>query len=48
MKLHFDVKFLSRQETKVRLAKFTVLALVFSLTAFTAPISSWAAEVNPF
>ena len=26
MKLHFDVKFLSRQTGKVRLAKFTVLA----------------------
>ena len=48
MKLHFDVKFLSRQKTKVRLAKFTFLALVFSLTAFTAPISSWAAEVTHF
>ena len=48
MKLHFDVKFLSRQTTKVRLAKFTVLALVFSLTAFTAPISSWAAEKTQF
>ena len=48
MKLHFDVKFLSRQMTKVRLAKFTVLALVFSLAAFTAPISSWAAEVTQF
>ena len=45
MKLHFDVKFLSRQKTKVRVTKFTVLALVFGLTAFTAPISSWAAEV---
>ena len=48
MKLHFDVKFLLRQKTKVRLAKFTVLALVFSLTAFTAPISSWAAEMTHF
>ena len=48
MNLHFDVKFLSRQKTKVRLAKFTVLALVFSLTAFTAPVSSWAAEKTQF
>jgi len=48
MKLHFDVKFLSRQATKVRLATFTVLALVSSFTAFTAPMSSWAAEVNHF
>ena len=48
MNLHFDVKFLSRQATKVRLAKSTVLALVFSLTAFNAPISSWSAEVTHF
>lgn len=48
MKLHFDVKFLLRQKTKVRLAKFTVIALVFSLTAFTAPVSSSAAEKTQF
>ena len=48
MKLHLDVKFLSRQKTKVRLAKFTVLALVFSLTAFTAPLSSWGGREDPF
>src|SRR5262249_12016236 len=44
MKSRFDVTFLLRQETNVRPAKFTVLALVFTLTAFTAPLSSWAAE----
>jgi hypothetical protein len=48
MKLHFDVKFLLRPKTKVRLAKFTLLALVFSLTALTAPLSSWAAEKTHF
>ena len=44
MKLHFDVKFLLRQATKARLAKFAVLALIFSLAAFTPPLSSWAAD----
>jgi len=48
MNLHFDVKFLSRQKTKMRLTKFAALALVFILTAFTAPVSSWAAEKTQF
>jgi hypothetical protein len=42
MKLHLDVKLLLRQ------GKFAVLALVFSLTAFTAPLSAWAAEKTQF
>jgi hypothetical protein len=45
MKLHLDVKFLLRQ---VRLAKFAALALVFSLTTFTARLSSWAADKTQF
>lgn len=48
MKWHFDVKFLLQQKTKVQLAMFTALALVFSLAAFTAPVSSWAAEKTQF
>jgi hypothetical protein len=48
MKLHFDVKFLLRQKTKVRLAKFTVLALVLIFTAVAAPLFAWAAEKTQF
>ena len=48
MKLHLDVKLLSRQATKVRLAKFTVLALVFIFAAFAAPLSAWGAERTQF
>jgi hypothetical protein len=48
MTLHFDVKFLLRQKTKVRLAKFTVLALVLIFTAVAAPLFAWAAEKTQF
>lgn len=48
MNLHLDVKILSRQKTKARLAKFTALVLGFSLAAFIAPISSSAAEKTQF
>ena len=47
MKLHLD-KLLSRLKTKTRQAKFAVLALVFSFTAFTAPLSAWAADKTQF
>ena len=49
MNLPLDVKILSRQKTKARLAKFTALVLGFSLAAaFIAPISSSAAEKTQF
>jgi hypothetical protein len=48
MNVHVDVKILSRQKTKARLAKFTALVLSFSLATFIAPISSSAAEKTQF
>jgi hypothetical protein len=45
MKTQSELNLMSWQRPKVRTMKFAVLALAFTLAAFTLPTSTWAGEV---